>query len=106
MKFYTSQGNKYQIVYPPGRRGGDRVKVGDMLETKVEAGKITFTPKSLVDHSVAESLADFGAGRSYGPFKTHEELINSLHKESESWLASNSKWFPKRTATRGPADLR
>jgi hypothetical protein len=31
---------------------------------------------------IAESLADFAAGRTHGPFKTHAELINSLHRES------------------------
>ncbi len=57
------------------------VEVGDLLEAKVEAGKITFTPKSVVDRSVAESLADFAAGRSFGPFNTDKELIKSLHQE-------------------------
>jgi len=59
-----------------------RGEVGDLLEAKVEAGKITFTPKSVVDRGVAESLADFASGRSFGPFKTNRELIDSLHKES------------------------
>jgi len=102
MKFYTSQGcycvgehsncltpmalvavkSKYQIVIPRDVREAIGVEVGDLLEAKVEAGKITFTPKSLVDQGIAESLADFGAGRSFGPFKTHKDLIHSLHRES------------------------
>ena len=45
-------------------------------------GKITFTPKSAVDRGIADSLADFAAGRSFGPFKTDKELIDSLHRES------------------------
>jgi hypothetical protein len=40
------------------------------------------TPKSVVNRGFAESLADFAAGRSFGPFKTAQELIDSLHKES------------------------
>jgi hypothetical protein len=48
----------------------------------ISQGKITFTPKSVVDRGIAESLADFAAGRSFGPFKTDKELINSLHQES------------------------
>jgi hypothetical protein len=65
-----------------GIRQAVGVEVGDLLEAKMEAGKITFTPKSVVDRGVAESLADFAAGRSFGPFKTDKELINSLHQES------------------------
>ena len=74
--------NKYQIVIPREIRQAVGVEVGDLLEAKVEAGKITFTPKSVVDRGVAESLADFASGRSFGPFKTDRELIDSLHKES------------------------
>jgi hypothetical protein len=48
------------------------------------SGKLTFTPKSAVDRGIAESLADFAAGRSFGPFKTDKELIGSLHRESTS----------------------
>jgi hypothetical protein len=65
-----------------GIRQAIRAQVGDLPEAKVEAGKITFTPNSVVDYGVAESLADFAVGRSLGPFKTDQELINSLHLES------------------------
>ena len=74
--------NKYQIVIPREVREAVGVEVGDLLEAKAEAGKITFTPKSVVDRGIAESLADFAAGRSYGPFKTDKDLIGSLHRES------------------------
>lgn len=74
--------NKYQVVIPRHIRDAVGVEVGDLREAKVEAGKITFTPKSVVDRGVAESLADFEAGRSFGPFKTDKELIKSLHQES------------------------
>jgi hypothetical protein len=57
------------------------VGVGDLLEANAIMGKITFTPKSVVDSGIAESLADFAAGRSYGPFKTPKELIKSLHRK-------------------------
>jgi hypothetical protein len=42
---------------------------------------ITLTPKWFVDRGVAEGLADFAAGRSFGPCKTDKKLINSLHQE-------------------------
>jgi bifunctional DNA-binding transcriptional regulator/antitoxin component of YhaV-PrlF toxin-antitoxin module len=74
--------NKFQIVIPRAVREAVGVEVGDFLEAKAEAGKITFTPKSVVDRGIAESMADFAAGRSHGPFKTHAELIDSLHQES------------------------
>jgi hypothetical protein len=48
----------------------------------VEAGKITFTPKSIVVRGIAESMADFALGRFFGPFKTSKELNGSLHRES------------------------
>jgi hypothetical protein len=56
-------------------------------EANVEAGRIIFTPKTAVDRGIAESLADFAAGRSFGPFKTDKELIGSLHRESARALS-------------------
>ncbi len=41
--------NKYQVVIPESVRTQIGVEVGDVLEAKVEHGKITFTPKSIVD---------------------------------------------------------
>jgi hypothetical protein len=58
------------------------INVGDLLEAKAERGRITFTPKSVVDRGLAESLAGFKAGRAYGPFETHEELVASLHEKA------------------------
>ncbi|MBI5084421.1 MAG: AbrB/MazE/SpoVT family DNA-binding domain-containing protein [Acidobacteria bacterium] len=74
--------NKYQVVIPQSLRNQLHLSVGDLLEAKVERGKITFTPKSLVDRQIAESLADFKSGRSFGPFSSHQELVSSLHQES------------------------
>ncbi|MDE3179271.1 MAG: AbrB/MazE/SpoVT family DNA-binding domain-containing protein [Acidobacteriota bacterium] len=74
--------NKYQIVIPQNVREKIGIHVGDLLDAAVERGKITFTPKSVVDRGVAESLQDFKEGRGYGPFTTHEGLITSLRKET------------------------
>ena len=74
--------NKYQVVIPRNVRKKIGLKVGDLLEAAVERGKITFTPKSVVDRGIAESLADFKAGRAYGPFETRAELVASLHEEA------------------------
>jgi len=74
--------NKYQVVIPQNVRRKIGINVGDLLEAKAERGKITFTPKSVVDRGIAESLADFKAKRAYGPFETHKELVGSLHEET------------------------
>ncbi len=84
--------SKYQVVIPQSVRdkiGG--LAVGDVLEAKVERGKITFTPKSLIDRGIAKSLADFKQGRDYGPFNTPEELVASLHREAAKLSAKKPK---------------
>jgi bifunctional DNA-binding transcriptional regulator/antitoxin component of YhaV-PrlF toxin-antitoxin module len=75
--------NKYQVVIPQALRKQVGVNIGDLLEAKVEQGKITFTPKTLIDTRIAESMADYKAGRSYGPFNSHKDLIGSLHKQAK-----------------------
>ena len=79
--------NKFQIVIPQSLREQIGINIGDLLEAKIERGKITFTPKSVVDRGIAESLADFNAGRSYGPFRSAGELVASLHKETAKLTA-------------------
>src|ERR1700678_820493 len=88
--------NKFQVVIPRDVREAIGIEVGDLLEAKVEAGKITFTPKSEVDRGVAESLADFAAGRSFGPFKRDKELIDSLHRESAKVSQTKTKRKPRK----------
>lgn len=70
--------NKFQVVIPQGVREQIGVAVGDLLEAKVERGKITLTPKSVVDRAIAEGLEDVRKGRVRGPFGTVDELIDSL----------------------------
>jgi len=73
--------NKFQVVLPLGLRKQIGIRVGDLLEAKVERGRITFTPKSVVDRGIAESLEDFRHGRTYGPFPNAREAIASMKKE-------------------------
>jgi bifunctional DNA-binding transcriptional regulator/antitoxin component of YhaV-PrlF toxin-antitoxin module len=82
--------NKYQVVIPQNVRREIGINVGDLLEAKAERGRITFTPKSVVDRGLAESMADFKAGRAYGPFETQEALVASLHEEAGK-LRSNQR---------------
>jgi AbrB family looped-hinge helix DNA binding protein len=70
--------NKYQVVIPASVRRRISVKVGDLLEAKAERGKITFTPKAIVDRAIAEGLEDIRKGRVYGPFETVDQMLASL----------------------------
>lgn len=72
--------NKYQVVIPQELRRQVRVNVGDLLEAKFERGKITLTPKSLVDREIAEGLEDVKKGRTYGPYRSARETIQALHR--------------------------
>lgn len=83
--------NKFQVVIPAKVRRQAGIKVGDLLEAKLERGKVTFTPKSLVDRGIAESLEDFKKGRSYGPFASAEEMSASLRANTRKMRASKSK---------------
>jgi hypothetical protein len=54
------------------------INVGDILEARVERGKITFSPKSVVDRAIAEGLEDVRKGRVRGPFATVDEMLASI----------------------------
>jgi AbrB family looped-hinge helix DNA binding protein len=73
--------NKYQVVIPQDVRDEIGVSVGDVFEAKAEKGRIVFEPKTIVDRGIAESMAEFKAGRSLGPFATHKQFLAALHKE-------------------------
>jgi AbrB family looped-hinge helix DNA binding protein len=70
--------NKYQVVIPQRVREQIGVSIGDILEAKVERGRITLTPKSVVDRAIAEGLEDVRKGRVRGPFKTVDQMLDSL----------------------------
>jgi AbrB family looped-hinge helix DNA binding protein len=73
--------NKYQVVIPLRVRNEVGIHVGDILDAKAERGTIVFTPKSLIDRGVAESLEDYKKGRAYGPFDSAEEMLASLRRK-------------------------
>ena len=72
---------KYQVTLPTSVRHRVGLKVGDLLDAKVERGKITLTPKAVISPGIAEGLEDIKKGRVYGPFTSAEELLRSLHRE-------------------------
>ena len=81
---------KYQVVIPARLRREVGINVGDVLEAKVERGKIIFTPKSLIDRGIAESMEDYKKGRSYGPFDSAEEMLRSLHHNAKKGIGKKS----------------
>ncbi len=83
--------NKYQVVIPQELRRQVAVNVGDLLEAKVERGKITFTPKSLVDREIAEGLEDIKKGRTYGPYHSAEKMIQALHRMTRRSAKSKAR---------------
>lgn len=68
---------------------------GDVLEARLEKGRITLTPKSLVDSHISESMEQIKKGEFYGTFDSAEEMIDSLHRSSK-----RSKQSSKRTTRR------
>jgi bifunctional DNA-binding transcriptional regulator/antitoxin component of YhaV-PrlF toxin-antitoxin module len=83
--------NKYQVVIPQHVRDVIGVSVGDVFEAKAEKGRIVFEPKSLVDRGIAESMAEFKAGNSRGPFATHKEFLMALRKMAKKTAARKPK---------------
>jgi len=73
---------KRQVTLPSSLRQQVGLKVGDLLDVKEDKGKIILTPQSIMDKRLAESIADFKAGRSYGPFDTADEAIKFLHSKN------------------------
>lgn len=82
--------NKYQIVIPQRVREQIGVAVGDILEAKVERGRITLTPKLMVDRAILEGLEDVRKGRVRGPFNTVDEMLDSLKGRKRRTIAKAS----------------
>lgn len=74
---------KHQITLPSAIREEAGLNVGDWVEVKIEKGRVTLTPKSIIDRHIAEALKDIKAGRVYGPFNSAYKLIKSLHSEKK-----------------------
>ncbi len=81
---------KYQVLIPPGVREKAGVRVGDLLEATVKRGKITFTPKSVIDRDLEASLEEVRQGKTFGPFKSAKDFLRSLHKEERKLKKKSS----------------
>ncbi|MGO9227676.1 MAG: AbrB/MazE/SpoVT family DNA-binding domain-containing protein [Bryobacteraceae bacterium] len=86
--------NKFQVVIPQSVREQIGLNIGDLLEASVERGKITFTPKSVVDRGIAEGLEDIAKGRAYGPYRSVPEAMKAF-KDRTAKLAKR----PRRVAS-------
>ena len=69
---------KGQVTIPTALRRRAGLNVGDLLEARVERGRITLTPQSLVDRRIQEGLEDIRNDRTYGPFDLPRDMIKSL----------------------------
>ena len=83
--------NKFQIVIPQHVREQMRVEIGDILEAGVENGKITVTPKSLIDRHLAEGLEDARQGRTHGPYASAAEAIVALEARAKGHAKKRRK---------------
>ena len=60
---------------------------------KIPATADEYTPaeRRAIDRSIAASEKDYAAGKSFGPFDTHEAFIAALHSESAKLRARKTK---------------
>ncbi len=55
-----------QVTLPSSLRKRAKLNMGDLLEAKLEKGKITLRPASLIGHHIAESQEQIKKGSSTG----------------------------------------
>jgi AbrB family looped-hinge helix DNA binding protein len=97
-----------QVTLPSRLRSAAGLAEGDLIEASVKRGRIILTPKPVMDRSkfpsadddytpeqrriidarLAESTEDIAAGRLYGPFDTHEEMVRFLHHRTKKAVGS------------------
>jgi AbrB family looped-hinge helix DNA binding protein len=73
---------KFQVVIPQSIRKRVRLDIGDLLEASFENGKITFTPKTVIDRHLAEGMEDLARGRTHGPYASAAEAITALERRT------------------------
>ncbi len=78
-RFLVRVKGKYQVTLPSTVRKRLKIAVGDVLEARVDRGKVILTPKSRLDRDLADALRDVEAGRGHGPFPTVKEFLRDLH---------------------------
>ncbi len=78
-------GTSRQVVIPKKIHDQLKLSAGDYLQVKVEAGRVIFTPKELVDKfaaaGVAAGLDDVRRGRVTGSFRSAKVMVRALHRK-------------------------
>ncbi|HEY4904667.1 MAG TPA: AbrB/MazE/SpoVT family DNA-binding domain-containing protein [Candidatus Sulfotelmatobacter sp.] len=74
--------SKFQVVIPQSIRKRVRLDIGDLLEADYENGKITLTPKTVIDRHLAEGLKDLADGRTHGPYSSAAAAISALERRT------------------------
>ena len=102
---------KGQMTLPSRLRTAIGVAEGDLVEASVHRGKIVLTPKLVIDRSkfpnaddeytpaqrkaidarLAESEEDIKKGRTFGPFKTADEMIASMKDQLKKRSVAKTK---------------
>ena len=72
MAFVTVK-NKFQVVIPQAIREKLGISRGDLLEAKVERGRLTYTPKTVIDR-IPRGKAE------------RERFLKQLREEAPDWL--------------------
>ena len=65
--------NKYQVVIPQAIREKLGINRGDVLEVKIERGKLTYVPKAVIDRLPANKTE-------------RERFFKQLREEAPEWL--------------------
>jgi len=74
---------KFQVVIPQSIRKRVHLDIGDLLEASFENGKITFTPKTVIDRHISEGLEDVARGRTHGPYTSAAEAIVAIGRRAQ-----------------------
>ena len=99
-----------QLVVPTQVRRRAGIKPGDRIEFEAARGVITirksgteaadqeYTPaqRRIIQARIKKADADVAAGRVYGPFRTHEELMASLASKRNKANLQSSKRTKRR----------
>jgi AbrB family looped-hinge helix DNA binding protein len=68
--------DKYQVVIPQAIREKLGISRGDVLEATVERGRLTYTPKTIIDRVPAGKAA-------------REKFFKQLRADAPAWLKEN-----------------
>jgi hypothetical protein len=73
---------KNAVLIPASVMRKARIKVGDILNARVERGAITLTPKSASERGIEQGLDDIKHGRIYGPYASSAEAKRAFDQRT------------------------